>query len=284
MISMDKYSTSGSLIYNIEVIKKEYSQCYNSLSSNELEPYKIILSSNLILKKNESLEKILLFYTRKLIILKKQDDRVSKHIIQYSDINYIVNEGVPDSSCLTIVYASDTKEKIIYDSKASGIVESMLYDLRKFTVAEIRNIESISDATLSDLDESEYIGASIAEKALLDKCAVIFSLKQKRVYDYAWWLFRRTITQAHFTIICNNEIVIFLENSNSKSKKSINGDLVFIPIKALKSTSIEATGKGMILRYQFYSHTKYELFFENERTDELLKVMSFLNGMIASEN
>jgi hypothetical protein len=289
MISADKPFDMEQKINNIEILKNEYAHYYNGLRADELQPYKIILGSTLVFNKNDIIDKVILLYESRLIILKNINGSVTKHIIEYTDINYIINEGIPNPSCIIIEYGSDGKEEIHYDSKALSIANSLLSDLRNFTVAKVevenvKNNENISGETFSNLKEIKYMGYSFAEKALLDKGVIICSLNQRRVYDRAWWVFRKTVTQNHFTIICNNEIVIFLEKCNPKRQWSISGDLIFIPLKTLKCTSIEATGKGMIMRYLFNSGKKYELFYENQRTDELLKIMSFLNGSIASNN
>jgi len=286
MISADKPFDMEQKLKDLEMIKNEYASYYSCLRADELQPSKIIIGSNLTIKKNDAGEKVILLYQSRLIILKNINESVTKHIIEYSDINYIINEGMPNPSCLIIEYGSDGKEEILYDSKAYSIVNSLLSDLRSFTVAnpKVGAVENISDDVFSELKENKYIGASIAKKALLDNNVIICSLKQRRIYDRVWWILRKAVTQNHFTIICNNEIVIFLEKCNTKRQWFTSGDLIFIPIKTLKCTSIEVTGKGMIMRYLFHSDRKYELFYENERTDELLKIMAFINGRITDGN
>ncbi len=286
MISMDNYSAVEPLEGKIEVLKKGYIEYYNSLREDEFHPQKIIISSDLLVIENESLEKVILLYSNKLIILKRVDNNILKNILEYNDINYIVDEEISSSSCLTILYGTDREERIFYDSKGYSIAKALLYDLRKLIVskAAILKGESKPNYKLSDLEQSSYIGASIAKNAILDNSAIIGSLQQKRVYNYSWWILRKILTNTHVTIINENEVVVFIEKFNDKRKRNVSGDLFFIPIKALMSISIEATGKGMIMRYLFYSGRKFELFYQNEKTDELLKVMSFINGILSGKN
>lgn len=271
------------IIYDIDILSKEYPQYFNYLSTDELQPDKIILCSNLNLRKIDSIDKILLLYSKRLIILKNINDTILKNIVDYTDINYVISEGMPNPSSITIEYRADGRERFFFDTKATTLVEALVTDFRKFTTTkvDIQTVEKIPMITFSDLQENKYIGATIAKKAVMDKNKVICSLKQRRIFDLSWWFFRNIVTQAHFTVICQNEIIIFWENRSAKRKRGICGDLIFISIGALKNASIEATGKGMILRYLFKTDRKLEFFYENERTDELLKIMSFINGTIS---
>jgi hypothetical protein len=271
------------IIDDIEILKKDYFNYYNCLCADELQPCKIINCVNLVIKKNYPRDKMILFYTDRLIVLKYVNDRISKNTILYSGINYIVYGGVPYLSRLTIYYNYNEKEKISFDSSSNDIVNFLLSDLRKSISqrGEIAEPENVS--IIADFAENKQIGALIARKAMINEQSVLACIKQKKVYDRGWSVRRKLLTQAHCSILSNSEVVVLLQNSRSKKEKDINGDLVFIPIQALKSTSIEATGKGMVMKYLFCSDMKYQLFYENERTDELLKIMSFLNGIIQNK-
>lgn len=280
---MEYVSKSGdtdTIIDNIEMLRKDYTHYYNSLSIDELEPCKVVICS--YLHKNELHEDILLLYSSNLIILKKLISKVSKKIIQYTDINYIISEGMPDPFCITIHYNLNEEEKLYFEPGKNDIINSLLFDLRRLVALKIEDDigEIESNISLYDLEKDKYIGATITKDVLMKEQSVICSIKQRTIYSHGWSILRKIISKTHYTVLCNDEIVIFLERTNSKSQQNNIGDLIFIPIKALKCTSIEATGKGMIMRYQF-SDSKYELFYENEQTDDLLKIMSYINGKIA---
>ncbi len=281
MISADRSNTTGPII-NIEVLKNGFPKYYGCLSHDELQPYKIILCSGLIEKKEELLEKIILVYSTKLIIIKNINANISKYKLNYDDINYITLEGMPDPYCITIDYKYDLKERVFCNTEAFDLVYELIRDLRKKILNSIslEEREDYSDIAFSDMEEKKYPGASIARASVLEQDSVLCSLKQRRIFDHPGLVFRKFITKTHFTLVCKKEIIIFFEKINSRINNNFSGDLIHIPLKALKNVSLEATGKGMILKFLFNTDKKLELFYDNDRTDQLLKIMSYINSMI----
>ncbi len=281
MISADKSYIADPII-DMGILRREFPQYYSYLGVDELQPRKIILCSNLIIKKDDALEKIIFIYRDRLVILKYINGNISKYTLEYSDIDYVVKEGVPEPYCITIEYKSELKERIFYDRIAYATVDSLLYELRSSLADHVSSGVENSQAefAFSDLEENKYPGAAIAKAAVIDRSSVICSLKQKRVYDRLGLIFRKTVTYTHFTVVCKKELLIFFEKSSSRHEHTVSGDLIHISINALKNISIEATGTGMLLKYQFNSGRKMQLFYENERTDQLLKIMSYINGLI----
>lgn len=281
MISADRSNTTGPII-NIEVLKNGFPKYYSCLSHDELQPYKIILCSGLIEKKEELLEKIILVYSTKLIIIKNINANISKYKLNYDDINYITLEGMPDPYCITIDYKYDLKERVFCNTEAFDLVYELIRDLRKKILNSIslEEREDYSDIAFSDMEEKKYPGASIARTSVLEQDSVLCSLKQRRIFDHPGLVFRKFITKTHFTLVCKKEIIIFFEKINSRINHNFSGDLIHIPLKALKNVSLEATGKGMILKFLFNTDKKLELFYDNDRTDQLLKIMSYINSMI----
>ncbi len=281
MISEDRSNTTGPII-NIEVLKNGFPKYYGCLSHDELQPYKIILCSGLIEKKEELLEKIILVYSTKLIIIKNINANISKYKLNYDDINYITLEGMPDPYCITIDYKYDLKERVFCNAEAFDLVYELIRDLRKKILNSIslEEREDYSDIAFSDMEEKKYPGASIARASVLEQDSVLCSLKQRRIFDHPGLVFRKFITKTHFTVVCKKEIIIFFEKINTRINNNFSGDLIHIPLKALKSVSLEATGKGMILKFLFNTDKKLELFYDNDRTDQLLKIMSYINSMI----
>jgi hypothetical protein len=281
MILPDKAAAIEPII-DIRIIKSDFPQYYRCLGEDELQPYKILLCSNLIAHNEELQEKLILIYDTKLVIIKIVNGRISKMNINFVDINYVVNEGRPNSYCITIDYMDDLKEQIFFDSDEDGLVNGLLVELRKKLMENTFITEKVDylDSAFSDTEENKYDSASIAREAVMDGAKILYSLRQKKVYNHPGLLFNRVVTQAHFTVVCNKEVIIFMENINSWPNHNITGDLIHIPLGALKNIALEATGKGMIMKYVFNTDTRLELFYENERTDQLLKVMSFINNMI----
>ncbi len=281
MISADRSNNTGPII-TIEVLKNGFPKYYGCLSHDELQPYKIILCSSLIEKKEELLEKIILVYSTKLIIIKNINANISKYKLNYDDINYITLEGMPDPYCITIDYKYDLKERVFCNAEAFDLVYELIRDLRKKILNSIslEEREDYSDIAFSDMEEKKYPGASIARASVLEQDSVLCSLKQRRIFDHPGLVFRKFITKTHFTVVCKKEIIIFFEKINSRINKNFSGDLIHIPLKALKNVSLEATGKGMILKFLFNTDKKLELFYDNDRTDQLLKIMSYINSMI----
>ncbi len=282
MISANRAFDLEPLI-DIKTLKSKFPQYYKYLYGDELQPNKIVLCSNLILKKDDTLEKILLVYKDRFIIIKSINGNITKYIIEYKDIDYIVSEGMPNPSGIAVEYRTDARERIFYDAEGMEIVNTLLLELRKNINMAVNIIqrEGIPELAFSDMEAKKYAGAVIANNALLDKASAVCSIKQKRIYTRVGYLFRRTLTQTHFTIVCKREIVIFREKGKARTGDSVSGDLMYIPLGAIKNVSIEATGKGMILKYLFNSNRKLELYYENERTDQLLKLMSYLNGQVS---
>lgn len=128
--------------------------------------------------------------------------------------------------------------------------------------------------------EPEYIGKVLTTEALFKHQISVLELYQRRVYDRYWSIFRKIITQTHYSIVSNNEIVVFKEKYEPMDDKDICGDLIFIPLNSVKSVSLESTDKGMLMKYMFSTKKTFELFYQNEKTDELLKAMSYINGVI----
>lgn len=281
MISANRAYDLEPLI-NINTLKNEFPQYYKYLYGDELQPNKIILCSRLILKREDTLEKILLVYKERFVIIKSINGNITKYIVEYKDIDYIVSEGMPTPSGIAVEYRTDVRERIFYDEKGLEIIDNLLLELRKNIdmASDIIHDENTPELAFSDMEAQKYSGAVIANKAVLDKASALCSLKQKRIYTRAGFLFRRTLTPTHFTIICKKEIIIFREKGKSGNGDSVSGDLILIGLGAIKNLSIEATGEGMILKYLFHSNRKLELFYENERTGQLLKIMSYINGLV----
>ncbi|MDF2987250.1 MAG: hypothetical protein K0R50_2760 [Eubacterium sp.] len=278
MISADRANTTGPII-NIEVLKNGFPKYYGCLGQDELQPDKIILCSSLIEKSDELLEKVILVYSTKLIIIKNLNSYLSKYKLNYEDINYIILEGMPNPYSITIDYKYDLKERIFYDAKSYDLVYELVSDLRK-KFLDSTVLEDYSDFAFSDVEEKTYPGASIARAGVLEQGSVLCSLKQKRIFDHPGLVFRKFITKTHFSVVCKKEIIIFFEKINSRINHNFSGDLIHIPLKALKNVSLEATGKGMILKYLFNTDRRLELFYDNDSTDQLLKIMSYINSMI----
>ncbi len=284
MISSDR-AVAAEPIIDIKILKNKFPQYYRCLGENELQPYKIVLCSNLIAHREELLEKIIMIYGTKLVIIKNINSNISKMNLDFADINYVVNEGQPNSYCITINYKNDLKERIFFDSNVNDLVKNLLVELRKKLIENtfINEREEYSEPAFSDTEENIYAGALLAKDAVIDKTSVLCSLKQKKVYNHPGLLFNKVMTQSHFSVVCKKEIIIFMENNNSRPSHNITGDLIHIPLRALKNIALEATGKGMKMKYVFNSDQKLELFYENERTDQLLKIMSYINSMIVRQ-
>ena len=281
MFSPDR-SIATEPIIDIDSLKTYFPQYYSCLSEAELKPYKIILCSNLMLHREESLEKIILIYSSKLLIIKNINSNISKLKLTFEEINFVVNEGLPNSNCITIDYKSELMERIFYDSNVNDLVNGLLVELRKKLIENsFCQEENYSDFAFSDAEENKYLGAAIAKAAILEKATIICSLKQKKVYNYPGLVFSKIMTPTHFTIMTRNEMVIFIERTTSRANHNFSGDLIHVPLRALKNVTLEATGKGMIMKYIFNSERKLKLFYENERTDQLLKIMSYINSLIS---
>lgn len=95
---------------DIELLKNEYEEYYDTLLQAELSPVNIIICSSLTNDKHSVFEKILLLYENKIVVLKKVNGRISKYSIEYNDINYIVIEGLPKPVCLNIYYKEEGRE------------------------------------------------------------------------------------------------------------------------------------------------------------------------------
>ncbi|EMS70303.1 hypothetical protein [Ruminiclostridium cellobioparum] len=284
MISSDRAVTAEPII-DIKILKDKFPQYYRCLGQDELQPHKIVLCSNLIANKDELLEKLIMIYSTKLVIIKIINGSISKMNLGFEDINYVVNEGQPNSYCISIDYRNGLKERIFFDSNVNELVNGLLVELRKKLIENTFITEKLdySDIAFSDTEENIYTGALLAKNAVIDKASVLCSLKQKKVYHHPGLLFNKVMTHAHFTIVCKQEIIIFMENDNSRPNHNITGDLIHIPLRALKNIALEATGKGMKMKYVFNTDKKMEIFYENERTDQLLKIMSYINSMIVRQ-
>lgn len=281
MISVDKAFDLGPSI-TMDFLKNEFPQYYKQLDEIELQPVKIILCSGLISRKDDTLEKILLVYSDRYVIIKSINKSIYKYIIEYKDIDYILKEGVPYPGSIVIEYKSDARERIFYDEKSSEVIDLLLLELRK-NIAGLAKINYETDPGLSfsDMEEKKYPGAAIVRNALLNPSYAVCSLFQKKLNNRFGLLFRKTLTETHFTVVCKGEVIIFREKGRKMNGSGIWGDLLHIPLGAVRNVSIEATGEGMILRYLFNSNRKLEIFYENERTDQLLKIMSYINGLIS---
>lgn len=264
-----------------DFFKTEYEEYYNSLSQEELSPLNILACSALTNDKHNAFEKILLIYVDKIIVLKKVNGSISKYPIEYGDINYIVMVGHPHPVCMTIQYKKEGREKIYFDDFAEEVVNSMVNDLRRH-VAGNKTCNKVVKSYSINEDESDYIGKTLADGSLFENQKCICNLEQKRVYDRYWSIFRKVTTQTHYSVVSNDEIVIFIEKYEPCDEKDICGDLVYISLKSLKRVSLETTERGMIMKYMFKSKKIFELYYQNERTDELLKAMAFMNGVIQS--
>ncbi len=282
MFSSDR-SIATEPIIDIDSLKTYFPQYYSCLREDELKPYKIILCTNLLLHREESLEKLILIYSSKLLIIKNINNSISKLKLAFEEINFVVNEGLPNSNCITIDYKSELMERFFYDSNVNDLVNGLLVELRKKLIESsfCTEEENNSDFAFSDAEENKYLGAAIARAAILEKATIICSIKQKKVYNYPGLVFSKIVTPTHFTMMTKNEIVIFIERITSRASHNISGDLIHVPLRALKNVTLEATGKGMIMKYIFNSERKLELFYENERTDQLLKIMSYINSLIS---
>ncbi len=282
MVSSDGYIATEPII-NINILKNAYPAYYNCLNEDELQPYKIILCSNLIGKREEFAEKIILLYNTEFIMFKNVNSKISKYKLLLEEINFLVNEGLPHSYCIAIDYRNALSERIYYDSEVNDLVSGLLNELRKKLIESTSIAERVdySDLAFSDMEFNKYPGAEFAKSGILDKNSVLCSLMQRKVYNHPGLVFSKVLTNAHFTVICKKEILVFMERSSTRVNHSISGDLIHIPLRALKNISIEATGKGMLLKYLFNSNRKLELFYENQSTDQLLKIMSYVNSMIA---
>ncbi len=264
---------------DIELLKNEYEEYYSTLTQNELSPVNIILCSSLTNDTDNGFEKILLIYEDRIVVLEKGNGSISKYNIGYNDVNYIVIEGLPRPGCLSIYYKEEGRERIFFDPFAEEIVNRLVEELRKLI---IQDGDSNKEGRLSEYNAGElwYMGKVLTTEALFKDQTVVCELYQKRVYDRYWSIFRKTITQTHYSIVSNNEMVVFKEKYEPMDDKDICGDLIFIPLNSIKNVSLESTDKGMVLKYMFCCKKAFELFYQNEKTDELLKAMSFINGVI----
>ncbi len=264
---------------DIELLKSEYEEYYNILIQGELSPINILMCSSLTNEKNNAFEKFLLLYEDRIIVLKKVNGNISKHAIEYNDINYIVIEGLPKPVCLNLYYKEEGRERIFFDSFAEEIMDRLVKELRKLIIHG-RVTEETVNLVENNSDEREYIGKALTTQALFKNQVSVCELYQKRVYDRYWSIFRKVSTQTHYSIVSNSEMVVFKEKFEPVDDKDICGDLIFIPLTSVKNVSLESTDKGMVLKYMFYTTKTFELFYQNEKTDELLKAMSYINGVI----
>ncbi|EGD48323.1 hypothetical protein Cpap_2475 [Ruminiclostridium papyrosolvens DSM 2782] len=264
---------------DIELLKSEYEEYYNILIQGELSPINILMCSTLTNEKNNAFEKFLLLYKDRIIVLKKVNGNISKHAIEYNDINYIVIEGLPKPVCLNLYYKEEGRERIFFDSFAEEIMDRLVKELRKLIIHG-RVTEETVNLFENNSDEREYIGKALTTQALFKNQVSVCELYQKRVYDRYWSIFRKVSTQTHYSIVSNSEMVVFKEKFEPMDDKDICGDLIFIPLTSVKNVSLESTDKGMVLKYMFYTTKTFELFYQNEKTDELLKAMSYINGVI----
>ena len=264
---------------DIELLKNEYEEYYSTLTQNELSPVNIILCSSLTNDTDNGFEKILLIYEDRIVVLEKGNGSISKYNIGYNDVNYIVIEGLPRPGCLSIYYKEEGRERIFFDPFAEEIVNRLVKELRKLI---IQDGDSNKEGRLSEYNAGEpwYMGKVLTTATLFKDQTVVCELYQKRVYGRYWSIFRKTITQTHYSIVSNNEMVVFKEKYEPMDDKDICGDLIFIPLNSIKNVSLESTDKGMVLKYMFCCKKTFELIYQNEKTDELLKAMSFINGVI----
>ncbi len=264
---------------DIGLLKNEYEEYYNALIQSELNPVNILLCSSLTTEKYNAFEKILLIYEDRIVVLKKVNGSISKYNIEYNDINYIVIEGLPKPVCLNIYYKEEGRERVFFDPFAEEIMNRLVKELRKLIIQGGGLNEAVKLFEYNS-EEPVYIGKTLTTEALFKNQISVCELYQRRVYDRYWSIFRKIITQTHYSIISNNEMVVFKEKYEPMDDKDICGDLIFIPLNSVKSVSLEATEKGMVLRYTFCCKKTFELFYQNEKTDELLKAMSYINGVI----
>ncbi len=264
---------------DIGLLKNEYEEYYNALIQSELNPVNILLCSSLTTEKHNAFEKILLIYEDRIVVLKKVNGSISKYNIEYNDINYIVIEGLPKPVCLNIYYKEEGRERVFFDSFAEEIMNRLVKELRKLIIQGGGLNEAVKLFEYNS-EEPVYIGQTLTTEALFKNQISVCELYQRRVYDRYWSIFRKIITQTHYSIVSNNEMVVFKEKYEPMDDKDICGDLIFIPLNSVKNVSLEATEKGMVLRYTFCCKKTFELFYQNEKTDELLKAMSYINGVI----
>ncbi|ACL77512.1 hypothetical protein [Ruminiclostridium cellulolyticum] len=264
---------------DIELLKNEYEEYFNSLMQTELSPVHILLCSSLTHQKNNAYEKILLIYEDRIVVLKKVNQSITKYTIRYSDINYIVLEGLPRPVGLNIHYNEEDREEVFFDPFAEEIMDRLVKELRKLIIQE-NSFKEVFDLCEQNIDESWYMGKVLTAEALFKNQTSVCELYQKRVYDRYWSIFRKIITQTHYSIVSNNEIIVFKENYEPMDDKDICGDLIFVPLNSIKRVSLESIEKGMVLKYMFFNAKTFELFYQSEKTDELLKAMSFINGVI----
>jgi hypothetical protein len=125
---------------------------------------------------------------------------------------------------------------------------------------------------------TEYIGKVLTTEALFKHKYCIRIYQGESMTDTGQYSGNHS--QTHYTIVSNNEIVVFKEKYEPMDDKDICGDLIFIPLNSVKSVSLESTDKGMLMKYMFSTKKTFELFYQNEKTDELLKAMSYINGVI----
>ncbi|AEY67992.1 hypothetical protein [Clostridium sp. BNL1100] len=264
---------------DIELLKNEYEEYYNILMQAELSPVNIIMCSSLTNEKHNAFEKFLLIYENRIVILKKVNGSISKYTIEYNEINYIVIEGLPKPVCLNIYYREEGRERIFFDSFAEEIMNRLVKEMREFIIQGRGPADAVKLGEYTS-HEPAYVGKVLTTEALFKNQISVLELYQRRVYDRYWSIFRKIITQTHYSIVSNNEIVVFKEKYEPMDEKDICGDLIFIPLNSVKSVSLESTEKGMVLKYMFCTKKTFELFYQNEKTDELLKAMSFINGVI----
>ncbi|HEX2925981.1 MAG TPA: hypothetical protein VHP38_06950 [Ruminiclostridium sp.] len=267
---------------DIGFLKNEYGDYYGSLLQEERSPLSILLCSALVAEKHNSFEKILLIYTDRIIVLKKVNGVISKYPIEYGNINYIVMEGLPHPGCLIIHFSEEGREKIFFDSFAEDAIKRLAVDLRKMIAPGSGPCNEAGRSIENMEDKSAYIGKTLAFEALFENQTCMCSLSQRRVYERYWSIFRKIVTQTHYSIVSTNEVLVFMEKYEPTDEKDICGDLIFIPLNSVKKVSLEATERGMIMKYKFNTLKTFELFYQNERTEELLQAMSFINGAIQS--
>ncbi len=264
---------------DIELLKSEYEEYYNILTQAELSPVNIIMCSSLTTERHNAFEKIILIYENRIVVLKKVNGSISKYNIEYNDINYIVIEGLPKPVCLNIYYKEEGRERIFFDSFAEEIMNKLVKELRKLVIHGRGTVEAVKLFEYNN-EEPLYIGKTLTTEALFKNQISVCELYQRRVYDRYWSIFRKIITQTHYSVVSNNEMVVFKEKYEPMDDKDICGDLIFIPLNSVKNVSLESTDKGMVLKYMFSTMKTFELFYQNEKTDELLKAMSYINGVI----
>lgn len=190
MFPSDRSSATEPII-DIDSLKAYFPQYYSCLSEAELNPYKIILCSNLMLQREESFEKLILIYSSKLLIIKNLNNSISKLKLAFEEINFVVNEGLPNSKCITIDYKYEFVERIYYDSNVNDLVNGLLVELRKKLIENsfYAEEENYSDLAFSDAEENKYLGAAIAKGSYWRRLQLYAVLsKRKYIIIRAWFL------------------------------------------------------------------------------------------------